>query len=63
MNKPYGLTKSLTSILLLYALVQIKDELAIYELFEFQLKLDSNMFFRMLHRPERFEVQRTVIDN
>lgn len=63
MNPPYGLTKSLTSILLLYALTKTKNELAIYELFEFQLKLDTNMFFRMLYRPERFETQYTIIND
>ena len=60
-SKPYGLTKSLTFILLLYALVNSKEKLAIYENFEFQLKLDTNMYFRMFYAPQRFEVQKTVV--
>lgn len=61
MSAPYGLTKSLTFIILLNALIKTKDELAIYELSEFQLKLDTNMYFRMFYAPQRFEFQRTVV--
>lgn len=62
MSSPYGLTKSLTSILLLYALIESQEELAIYELYQFQLKLDTNLYGRMLNAPERFEFQKTVIN-
>lgn len=63
MSAPYGLTKSLTFILLLNALIETKDELAIYELSEFQLNLDTNMYFRMFYAPQRFEFQKTVVSD
>lgn len=62
MNIPYGLTKSIVSVLLLDVLARNKDILAIYENCQFRLELDHNMFDRMLYYPERFEVQKTVLD-
>jgi len=44
MTPPYGLTKSIVSILLLDVLAMNKDILAIYENSQFQLKLTSLMF-------------------
>lgn len=60
-SKPYGLTKSLTFLLLLYALANTKEEIAIYENHEFQLKVDTNMYFRMFYAPQRFKFKKTVV--
>ncbi len=62
-SAPYGLTKSIIGVLLLDVLNKNKDILAIYENGQFQLKLNQLMFDRMLYCPERFEVQKTVLEN
>ncbi len=63
MTPPYGLTKSIISVLLLDVLVKSKDILAIYENSQFQLKLTSLMFDRMIYCPQNFELQKTIVEN
>ena len=60
---PYGLTKSMASVLLLDILAKNKDILAIYENGQFQLKLTSLMFDRIVYCPQNFELQKTVIED
>jgi len=60
---PYGLTKSIISILLLDTLVKNKDILAIYEQGQFQLGLNPLMFDRMVYAPQNFELKRTVFED
>jgi len=62
MDKPYGLTKSIISLLLLDVLVRNKDILAIYENRQFQLKLDPLMFDRMIYVPQNFEIKKTIME-
>lgn len=59
----YGLTKSITAILLLDVLAKNKNILAIYEKLHFQLKLDQLMFDRMIFCPQNFEIQKTIMDD
>jgi len=63
MTPPYGLTKSIISVLLLDVLARNKDILAIYENSQFQLKLTSLMFDRMIYCPQNFELQKTVMED
>lgn len=63
MTPPYGLTKSIISVLLLDILAKNKDILAIYENGQFQLKLSALMFDRMIYCPQNFELQKTVIED
>ena len=63
MTPPYGLTKSVVSVLLLDVLFRNKDVLAIYENGQFQLKLTALMFDRMIYCPQNFELQKTVIED
>ena len=60
---PYGLTRSIISVLLLDVLARNKDILAIYENSQFQLKLTSLMFDRMVYCPQNFELQKTVMED
>lgn len=60
---PYGLTKSIVSVLLLDVLSRNRDVLAIYENLQFQLKLAALMFDRMMYCPQNFEIQKTVIED
>ena len=60
---PYGLTKSIVSVLLLDVLARNKDTLAIYESGQFQLKLSALMFDRMIYCPQNFELQKTVMED
>ncbi|MFI3300583.1 MAG: hypothetical protein R3Y28_04095 [Candidatus Gastranaerophilales bacterium] len=59
---PYGLTKSITAILLLDVITTHRNVLAIYEQGQFQLKLNQLMFDRMIYCPQNFELQKTVLD-
>lgn len=63
MTPPYGLTKSIVSILLLDVLARSKDILAIYENGQFQLKLSALMIDRMIYCPQNFELQKTILDD
>ena len=63
MTPPYGLTKSIVSVLLLDVLFRNKDVLAIYENGQFQLKLSALMFDRMIYCPQNFELQKTVMED
>src|SRR5574344_1514148 len=63
MTPPYGLTKSIVSVFLLDVLARNKDILAIYENAQFQLKLTSLMFDRMIYCPQNFELQKTVMED
>lgn len=63
MTPPYGLTKSIISVLLLDVLARNKDILAIYENSQFQLKLSALMFDRMIFCPQNFELQKTVMED
>lgn len=63
MTPPYGLTKSIISVLLLDVLARNKDILAIYENSQFQLKLSALMFDRMVYCPQNFELQKTVMED
>lgn len=63
MTPPYGLTKSIISILLLDVFTKNKDILAIYENGQFQLKLSALMFDRMVYCPQNFELQKTVTED
>lgn len=60
---PYGLTKSVISVLLLDVLAKNKDVLAIYENSQFQLKLTALMFDRMVYCSQNFELQKTIVDD
>lgn len=60
---PYGLTKSILSVLLLDILAKNKNILAIYENSQFQLKLTALMFDRMIYCPQNFEIKITVVEN
>lgn len=59
---PYGLTKSVVSVLLLDILAKNKDILAVYENSQFQLKLTSLMFDRMAYCPQNFDLQKTIVE-
>jgi hypothetical protein len=63
MTPPYGLTKSIVSVLLLDVLARNKDILAIYENSQFQLKLTSLMFDRMVYCPQNFKLQKTIMED
>ncbi|MDD3436971.1 MAG: hypothetical protein PHC64_07470 [Candidatus Gastranaerophilales bacterium] len=63
MTPPYGLTKSIVSVLLLDVLARNKDILAVYENGQFQLKLSALMFDRMVYCPQNFELQKTVMED
>ena len=63
MTPPYGLTKSIISVLLLDVLARNKNILAIYENSQFQLKLTSLMLDRMIYCPQNFELQKTIVEN
>jgi len=63
MTPPYGLTKSIVSVFVLDVLLRNKDILAIYENSQFQLKLTSLMFDRMIYCPQNFELQKTVMED
>jgi len=63
MTPPYGLTKSIISVLLLDVLARNKDILAIYENSQFQLKLTSLMFDRVVYCPQNFELQKTIVED
>ncbi len=58
-----GFTKSIISAVLLKILAKNIQQLAIYEKSQFQLKLDSLMFDRIMACPQNFEVQKTVIED
>lgn len=60
---PYGLTKSVISVLLLDVLSRNTDILAVYENSQFQLKLTALMFDRMVYCPQNFDLQKTVIED
>lgn len=61
-KKPYGLTKSVISILLLDIIAKNKDSLAIYEKGQFQLKLDQTIFDRMIYVSKNFIIKCTKSD-
>ena len=63
MTSPYGLTRSLVSVLLLDILVRNKNIFAIYERHQFQLKFDVLIFDRMMFCPQNFEIQKTVVED
>ena len=63
MTPPYGLTKSIISVLLLDVFARNKDILAIYENSQFQLKLTSLIFDRMIYCSQNFELQKTVVED
>ena len=63
MTPPYGLTKSIVSVLLLDVLGRNKDILAIYENGQFQLKLSALMIDRMIYCPQNFAIQKTVMED
>lgn len=63
LSAPYGLTKSIASVLLLDVMVKSKAVIAIYKNYEFQVRFDAAMFDVMLHCPENFELQKTVLDD
>ena len=63
MASPYGLTRSLVSVLLLDILVRNKNIFAIYERHQFQLKFDVLIFDRMMFCPQNFEIQKTVVED
>lgn len=58
----YGLTKSIVSVLLLDVLAKNKDSFAIYEKFQFQLKINQLLFDKIMFCPENFEIQKTVFE-
>ena len=58
----YGLTKSVISVLLLGILAKNKDNFAIYEKYQFQLKINQLLFDKIMFSPENFEVQKTVFE-
>lgn len=58
----YGLTKSIVSILLLDVLAKNKDSFAIYEKFQFQLKINQLLFDKIIFCPENFEIQKTIFE-
>lgn len=58
----YGLTKSVVSILLLDVLAKNKDSFAIYEKFQFQLKINQLLFDKIMFCPENFEAQKTIFE-
>ena len=62
MAPPYGLTRSLVSVLLLDILVRNKNIFAIYERHQFQLKFDVLIFDRMMFCPQNFELQKTEME-
>lgn len=63
MTPPYGLTKSIVSVILLDVLFRNKDVLAVYENGQFQLKLSALMFDRIIYCPQNFELQKTVMED
>lgn len=63
LNAPYSITKSIIAVLLLEILNKNKNVLAIYEKNQFQLKLDSLMFDRMICCTQNFEIKKTALDN
>lgn len=58
----YGLTKSVTSILLLDFLSKNKDKLAVYEKYQFQLKINQLLFDKMMFAPKNFEIQKAEFE-
>ena len=62
-NKPYGLTKSIISILLLDILSKNRDKIAIYEDFKFKLKLNQLLFDRIIYCAQKYEIQKTEMDD
>lgn len=60
---PYGLTKSIISVLLLDILSKNLETIAIYENGQFQLRLTPLMFDRMIYCPQNFEIQNTIIED
>ena len=57
----YRITKSIISVLLLGVLLKNKDCFAIYEKFQFQLKINQLLFDKMIFAPKNFEIQKTKI--
>lgn len=58
----YGLTKSVISVLLLDFLSKNKDKLAVYEKYQFELRITQLLFDKMMFAPENFELQKTVFE-
>lgn len=58
----YGLTKSIIHVLLLGILSKNKDSFAVYEKYQFQLKINQLMFDKMMFYPENFELYKAVFE-
>lgn len=59
----YGLTKSVISAMLSGVLYKNKDKIAVYEKYQFQLKINQLLFDKMVFAPENFELQKTVFEH
>lgn len=58
----YGLTKSIIHVLLLGILSKNKDSFAVYEKYQFQLKINQLLFDKMMFYPENFELYKAVFE-
>lgn len=61
LKAPYGLTKSLASILLMEILAKHKDEILIYKNSEIQLYFNNITLENIIGSPERHEIKKTVL--
>lgn len=59
---PYGLTKSIILILLIFIISENKNKIIIYERKMFNFNLNSLMFERIMYQPSNFEIQKTEFD-
>lgn len=59
---PYGVKQGVLPLLVLVCLVQLADEVAVYEDDRFIPRLSGPIVERMLRSPKRFEVQRFHVD-
>lgn len=59
----YGLTKSVVSILLLGVLAKNKNNVAVYEKEQFELKINALMLDRIIANPANFEIKKVVLQS
>ena len=58
-----GFTKSLVSLVILDIIVKNIEKIAIYEKGQFQLRMDTLMFDRIMACPENFEIKKTELND
>ncbi len=61
-SEPYGLTKTIISLLLLDVLLKQGDKVSLYEKNAFSLEITPLLFDRLMANPQNFELQKNIFD-